>query len=181
VVGSHLTGGAKGFYNTATLLGPRGRLLGKYNKVHLFQLGREDKTFLPGRKAVVVKTALAPLGLSICYDIRFPELIRKEVLAGAKILVIPSAWPKERIDHYLSLLKARSIENLCFVLSANKVGKNALGMTYGGHSVAFDPWGRALGELGEKEGILKVSLDLDLLTQIRKSFPVFEARRDEVY
>jgi len=181
IVGSHLMGGAKGFYNTATVIGPDGRLRGKYHKVHLFQLGREDKTFLPGNKAVVVRTDLAPLGLSICYDIRFPELIRKEVLAGAQVLVIPSAWPKERIDHYLSLLKARAIENLCFVLSANKIGKNALGMTYGGHSVAYDPWGRTLGELGEKTGTLKVSLDIDLLGKIRKSFPVFEARREEVY
>src|SRR4030095_3568884 len=110
-----------------------------------------------------------------------PELIRKEVLAGAEILVIPSAWPRERIDHYLSLLKARAIENLCYVVSTNKVGKNALGMTYGGHSVAYDPWGRKLGELGAGPGILKVTLDLDLLRKIRRSFPVFQARREEVY
>ena len=181
LIGSHLTGGSKGFHNTATVLGPQGRIIGEYHKVHLFQLGREDKTFLPGKKAVVVKTDLASLGLSICYDIRFPELLRKEILSGAQILVIPSAWPKERIDHYLSLLKARAIENLCYVVSANKVGKNALKMTYGGHSVAYDPWGRNLGELGEKEGILRVTLDLELLRKTRRSFPVFEARREEVY
>jgi omega-amidase len=181
VIGSHLSGGDGGFYNTATVIAPDGRTLGRYHKVHLFQLGREDKTFLPGRRAVVVKTDLAPIGLSICYDIRFPELIRKEVLAGAEILVIPSAWPRERIDHYLSLLKARAIENLCFVLSSNKVGKNALGMTYGGHSVAYDPWGKKLGELGTKEGILRLTLEMDDLDRIRGSFPVFEARREEVY
>jgi predicted amidohydrolase len=181
LIGSHLTAGRKGFHNTATVLDPKGRTLGQYHKVHLFQLGREEKTFLPGKKAVVVKTKLAPLGLSICYDIRFPELLRKEVLSGAQILVIPSAWPKERIDHYLSLLKARAIENLCFIVSANKVGKNSLRMTYGGHSVAYDPWGKKLGEMGEKEGILRVTLDLESMVKIRRSFPVFEARREDVY
>ena len=109
------------------------------------------------------------------------ELLRKEVLAGAEMLVIPSAWPRVRIDHYLSLLKARAIENLCYVISANKVGKNALGMTYGGHSVVYDPWGRKLGELGSGPGILRVTLDLRKVQNIRRSFPVFKARREKAY
>ncbi|MFO1518746.1 MAG: nitrilase-related carbon-nitrogen hydrolase [bacterium] len=181
LIGSHLEKGRGGYYNTATVIDARGRLAARYHKVHLFQLGGENKTFLPGRKIAVAKLPWAKVGLSICYDIRFPELIRKQVLSGAEILAIPSAWPRERIDHYLSLLKARAIENLCFVVSANKVGKNAAGIVYGGHSVAYDPWGRKLGELKKKEGILKVTLDLNSLIKIRASFPVFEARREDVY
>jgi omega-amidase len=181
IVGSHLTGKEGQYYNTASVISPRGKIVGQYRKVHLFQLGGENKKFQPGNKAVVTKTPIAKLGLSICYDLRFPELLRKEVLAGAEILVIPSAWPKERIDHYRSLLKARAIENLCFVVSANKIGKNAEGVLYGGHSIAFDPWGKMLGELGSQPGILHVTLDLEVLHKTRRSFPVFEARREEVY
>ncbi len=181
LVTSHLEQDKKGFYNSAVLIGPSGKVFTRYHKVHLFQLGAEDKKFVPGKKVNVVKTPLGCLGLSICYDMRFPELTRKQALAGAEILVIPSAWPKVRIDHYLTLLKARAIENLCFVISANKVGKNAEDMLYGGHSIAYDPWGKKLGELNRKEGILQVTLDLKQLHQIRKSFPVFEARREEVY
>jgi omega-amidase len=181
VVGSHLEEDQRGYTNNASVIDPKGRIVGNYQKVHLFQMAGENRKFVPGKKIGVVNTSLARFGLSICYDIRFPELLRKEVLSGAEVLLIPSAWPKVRIDHYKSLLKARAIENLCYVVSANKIGKNASGMIYGGHSIAFDPWGRRLGELGEKQGILTVTLDLDLLKKIRRSFPVFKARREEVY
>lgn len=181
IVGSHLTRAKKGFYNTATVLNPQGKRLGQYHKVHLFQLGGEDKKFVSGNKTQVVKVKFGKLGLAICYDIRFPELIRKKILQGAEILVIPSAWPKARIEHYRTLLKARAIENLCFVVSANKVGKNAEGIEYGGHSVVLGPWGEVYGELKTKAGILEVEIDLNRVKQVRKNFPVFEARKEDVY
>lgn len=181
VIGSHLTRGKGGYYNTATVIGPQGKILAGYNKVHLFQLGGENKKFLPGKKNLVLKTKIGTLGLAICYDIRFPEFIRKEVLQGAEILLIPSGWPEERIEHYRALLKVRAIENLCFVVSANRVGKNADGLQYGGHSMVVGPWGEELGELGSQTGILQVEIDLNRVKEIRKKFPVFQARREEVY
>ncbi len=180
LIGSLLEKAKEGYYNTASVLGPSG-VLGKYRKIHLFQGGGEERKFQAGKKAVVLNTPFGKIGLAICYDIRFPELIRKEVLLGARILFIPSAWPKERIDHYLTLLKARAIENLCFVVSVNKTGKHPSGFEYGGHSVVYDPWGRTLGEMGENAGVLEVTLDLKSVDRIRKSFPVFEARREDVY
>lgn len=181
IVGSHLSRGKGGFYNTAAVMNPHGKIISNYHKVHLFQMGGERKKFLPGNKAQVVKTKIGNLGLSICYDIRFPELIRKEVLQGAELLLIPAAWPRVRIEHYRTLLRARAIENQCFVISANRIGKNADGIEYGGHSVVIDPWGIRLGELKGKAGILEVKIDLNQVKKIRKSFPVFEARREEIY
>lgn len=180
-IGSHLEKGKKGYYNTASIISPQGKIIAQYRKIHLFKMGREEKKFLAGDKISVTKTSIGRIGLAICYDIRFPEFIRKEVLKGTEILVIPSAWPRARIDHYLTLLKARAIENQCFVISANKMGKNSLGVLYGGNSVAFDPWGKNLGQLKEKEGILQVMIDLEELHQIRKKFPVLESRREKIY
>ncbi len=181
IVGSHLSRAKKGYYNTASVMSPQGKMVGQYHKVHLFQLGGENKKFISGKEVSVVKTRIGKLGLSICYDIRFPEFIRKEVLLGAQVLVIPSGWPTARIEHYRALLKVRAIENLCFVLSSNRVGKNADGVEYGGHSVALDPWGKVLGEMGYKAGVLEVEIDLKQVQEIRKKFPVFAARREEVY
>lgn len=181
VVGSHLSAAPGGFFNTASVVGPTGNKLGEYHKVHLFHLGEEHKKFVAGQYTRVVSTPIGKIGLGICYDIRFPEFVRKEVLAGAEMLIIPSAWPKLRIEHYRTLLRARAIESLCFVISANKVGKNAEGLQYGGHSVVIDPWGKILGELKTTTGILEVKIDLKQVREIRKKFPVFQARRPEIY
>lgn len=181
VVGSHLEKAKNGYYNTASIISPEGKIIAKYRKVHLFKLGGEEKKFLAGDKMSVTKTSIGTIGLAICYDIRFPELIRKKVLKGAEILIVPSAWPKVRIDHYLTLLKSRAIENQCFVVSANKIGKNPKRVVYGGNSVVFDPWGKNLGQLKEKEGVLQVTIDLNELYQIRKKFPVLKSRREKVY
>ncbi len=181
IIGSHLSKAPQGFYNTATVMDPRGEIIASYHKAHLFALGGEAKKFKAGNKSVVVSTKLGKIGLAICYDIRFPEFIRKEVLAGAELICVPSAWPLARIEHYRLLLRARAIENQCFILSSNKVGKNAEGIEYGGHSVALDPWGEVLGELKNKEGILELELDLQKVKEIRKNFPVLSARQEKIY
>ncbi len=181
VLGSCLEQEDGRFHNSAQLISPEGKITATYRKVHLFQMGDEDKKFHSGDRAVVASTDLGKLGLAICYDIRFPELLRAEILGGAQVLLIPSAWPKARIDHYLSLLKARAIENLVYVVSTNKVGKNPEGILYGGRSSVFDPWGNSLGEMDEHPGVLQVTIDLGEVEKIRGSFPVFKARREDVY
>ncbi len=181
VVGSHLTKSPRGFYNTASVISPRGKTIGEYHKVHLFKMGGEAKKFIAGSRSLVCKTKIGKLGLGICYDIRFPEFIRKEVLEGAEMLVIPSAWPRARIEHFRTLLRTRAIENQCFVISSNKVGKNTEGIEYGGHSVVIGPWGEVYGELKSKPGILELEINLNRVKEIRKSFPVLQARRVSVY
>jgi len=181
ILNSHLSRAPSGFYNTASLIGPTGNKLGEYHKTHLFQLWGEDRKFVAGDYARVLSTPIGKFGLGICYDMRFPEFVRKEVLAGAELLIFPSAWPKQRIEHYQILLRARAIENLCFVVSANKVGKNREGVIYGGHSVVIDPWGKVLGELQTKAGVLEVKIDLKQVRETRRNFPIFQARRPELY
>ncbi len=181
ILNSHLSRAPSGFYNTASLIGPTGNKLGEYHKIHLFQLGGEDRKFAAGEFTRVLSTPIGKIGLGICYDIRFPEFVRKGVLAGAELLIFPSAWPKVRIEHYRTLLRARAIENLCFVVSANKVGKNSEGVVYGGHSVVIDPWGKVLGELQTKAGVLEVKIDLKQVRETRRNFPIFQARRPELY
>ena len=181
IVGSHLSAAPRGFYNTASVMDPQGKIVASYHKAHLFALGGEAKKFIAGNKISVLQTRLGKMGLAICYDIRFPEFIRKEVLAGAELICIPSAWPLARIEHYRTLLRARAIENQCFILSSNKVGKNAEGIQYGGHSIALDPWGNVLGELKNKAGILELDLDIKRVKEVRKQFPVLSARRQKIY
>jgi Predicted amidohydrolase len=176
MVGSMLELSKKLSFNSAYLLGPRGQLLARYRKIHLFRLGEEHRKFKPGEKVVACQAPPAKVGLAICYDLRFPELFRQLSLRGAKWVIIPSAWPKARLDHFHTLLKARAIENQCFVIGANKIGHHDSGIAYGGHSAAFGPWGEKLGELSSKPGILSLSLDFSEVRRVRREYPFLKSR-----
>ncbi len=164
------------YYNSAYLIDPQGHLLARYRKIHLFRYGREQHRFEAGKKTSLIGFSWGKLGIAICYDLRFPELFRKYSKAGAKLILLPSAWPKERLPHFLALLKARAIENLCFVVGANKIGRHDSGIPYGGHSAVFGPWGEKLGELGAAKGVLSVDLRIDQVDKIRKQYPFLEGR-----
>lgn len=182
LIGSQLEAHQNRYYNTALWIGPSGEELARYRKIHLFQPLGEHKKFAAGNKIEVFEADFGKVGLAICYDLRFPEMLRKMALMGAKLFVIPAAWPKERLDHYHALLKARAIENLCFVVSVNKVGKRPNSkIQYGGGSTVFDPWGRRVGKMNSQEGVLRVGIDLKAVDEIRASFPVFESRREKLY
>jgi predicted amidohydrolase len=116
----------------------------------------------------------------ICFDLRFPEWIRKHVLAGAKIMFIPAEWPKQRIDHWQILLQARAIENQCFVVAVNRVGSDP-DNEYNGHSMVISPWGELLFHNKEDEGVYFVDLPLEDIDRIRSTIPIFSARRTELY
>lgn len=171
VVGSMLEMPRSLAYNTAFVLGPGGKLLGRYRKMNLFPLSGEDRQFRPGRSRTILKVPPGPLGLAICYDLRFPEHFRALVKGGAQWIVIPSAWPQERLDHFQSLLRARAIENQCFVVAVNKSGPEKGGMVFAGHSMVLDPWGDTLQELGARSGIARVRIDLGKTQRIRKQYP----------
>jgi predicted amidohydrolase len=161
-------------YNSAFVIDPRGTLKASYRKIHLFPLSGEHRHFSPGKKSQVITLSGCPLGLAICYDLRFPDLFRGLARQGAQVIFIPSAWPLIRLDHFRALLVARAIENQCFVVGVNKCGPERDGLVFAGHSMVLDPWGRSLGELGTRRGILTVRLDLSQVRDIRKRFPFLQ-------
>ncbi len=163
-------------YNSTYLIDPKGELINRYRKIHLFTLGQEHEKFIPGRHVRTVTFPWGKIGLAICFDLRFPELFRMHAKRGAQVVMIPSAWPKVRIDHWLTLLKARAIENQCFMIGVNKVGKDLHGLPLGGHSAIFGPWGECHGLLKSRPGILSVKLDLQEVKKVRKQYPFLKSR-----
>jgi len=141
MVGSMLEISQGRAYNSSYVLNPQGRLLRKYRKIHLFRLGEEHRKFSPGTRPALLRFPWGKMGLGICYDLRFPELFRLYSKKAAKLILLPSAWPRERLPHFLTLLQARAIENQCFVVGTNKIGHHDSGIPYGGHSAVFGPWG----------------------------------------
>lgn len=171
LVGSMLELPKRQAFNTAFVINPQGELLASYRKINLFPLAKEHILFRAGRKTTVVSTPWGKIGLAICYDLRFPEHFRKLTREGAQIILVPSAWPQERAEHFHALLKARAIENQCFVVGVNKCGPEKDGLIFGGGSVLFDPWGQPLLQLKNKTEIGTITIDLKQVKQIRKKYP----------
>jgi predicted amidohydrolase len=166
-------------YNVAFVIA-KDKMLGSYAKAHLFPLSGEDKYFTPGKKSVVISTILGKIGLLICYDLRFPEMARCLTLKGAEILVIPAAWPLERIAHWRVLLRARAIENQVFVLAANASGTQGK-IEMGGHSAIILPDGTYLAEADKPQSVLKAEIDLSDVYKVREKIPCLKSRQPEVY
>ncbi|MEN6417750.1 MAG: carbon-nitrogen family hydrolase [Clostridiaceae bacterium] len=167
-------------YNTAYVFDRAGDCLAVYDKTHLFSPMGEDKAFTKGDSLARFSLDGASCALIICYDLRFPELVRTLALPGLDILFVVSQWPDKRIAHLNVLSKARAIENQMFVALCNSCGE-AFGTRYGGHSAVIDPWGEVLAQAGEAEEILAAEADLSVLSEIRGSIPVFCDRRAELY
>ncbi len=174
-------------HNTSLLFGPDGARLGFYRKMHLFDVDipggltiRESDTIAPGERAVVVPTALGNIGLTICYDLRFPELYRILRDQGAQILAVPSAFTATTgKDHWHVLLRARAIEAQCWVLAPGQWGthdKKGKRRSYG-HSVIIDPWGTVVADKGHGEGLALATIDLERVAAVRQSIPVGDHRR----
>lgn len=167
-------------YNLATVYGPRGERLGGYDKSHLVPMMDEHLYLHAGEAAAIVDLGEAKAGLAICYDLRFPELFRTLALGGAQVMLIPAEWPAQRLHHWRTLLMARAIENQCFVLACNRVGRDASNQ-FPGHSMIIDPWGNILAEGGEGEEIVRAEIDLTQVAEIRARIPVFRDRRPGIY
>ena len=167
-------------YNTATLYDADGALRGVYRKVHLIGLMDEDRYLGAGEAAPIIELPWGSGALAICYDLRFPELFRRYALEGAGIVLLPSEWPVQRIEHWRTLLKARAIENQCFVIACNRVGADRAN-TFGGRSAVVDPRGTVLAEGGEGAELVSATLNLDLIAEVRNFMPIFRDRRPEVY
>jgi predicted amidohydrolase len=175
-------------YNTAALFDRDGRLAATYRKLHLFDVAvddgpsdRESARVTPGDRAVVASVDGIGLGLSICYDLRFPELYRALAVAGAELLAVPAVFTERTgRDHWEVLLRARAIENGAFVLAAGGCGHGGPGaIPAWGHSMVVDPWGRVIATAGAGEAIVRAELDLEMVAAARRQIPVLANRRPE--
>ncbi|KTD07121.1 carbon-nitrogen hydrolase family protein [Legionella jamestowniensis] len=160
----------------------KGLCAARYDKIHLFDVRvseqeahQESSTIERGDELVVVDTPLGRVGLSVCYDLRFPELYRQLVLRGAELFSIPSAFTAVTgAAHWETLLRARAIENLCYVIAPNQGGEHENGRQTYGHSMIIEPWGKILAEKKTGTGMVTAEIDLQRLEQLRRQFPCNE-------
>ena len=169
-----------GLYNTAFVFSRKGELLAEYDKTHLFSPMGEDAAFEKGGSLARFTLDGVRCAVIVCYDLRFPELIRTLALPGLDALFVVSQWPRQRAEHLRVLARARAIENQMFLGLCNSCGE-AFGTKYGGGSALIDPWGNVLAEAGEAEETIAADFDLAVLAEIRASIPVFRDRRPELY
>lgn len=164
----------------------QGQRVARYDKVHLFDVNvpetnevyRESDTIEAGEEPLLVETPFGKLGIAICYDLRFPEIIRKMQAQGLQILVVPSAFTAQTgAAHWEVLLRARAIENLCYVIAPNQGGFHKNGRQTFGHSMIIDPWGVVLACQKSGAGFVSADIDLEKLDKIRASFPALQHRR----
>jgi predicted amidohydrolase len=162
-----------------------GNPVARYDKIHLFDVvlrdgesHSESRLIEPGEGVVVVDTPVGRLGLSVCYDLRFPELYRLLLDRGAEVITIPSAFTAfTGRAHWASLVRARAIENLVYVVAAAQVGQHARGRSTYGHSMVVDPWGVVLSEQADGPGVVAADIDLERITELRAQLPSVEHRR----
>jgi deaminated glutathione amidase len=172
-------------FNTSLVFDPRGELAAIYRKIHLYDVeiaGRvsyqESRNVAPGAETVVTDVGGVRTGLSICYDLRFPELYRALAIAGARVLVVPAAFMLHTgRDHWEVLLRARAIENQCYVVAAAQIGDHEPRRTCFGRSMVVDPWGTVLAQAPDTVGIVTADVDLERLEAIRAELPSLANRR----
>lgn len=175
--GSVVEGAADGvLYNTSLLISPSGELARTYRKIHRFGFDKGEATLM-GAGDELVSCALSglTLGLATCYDLRFPELFRGLVDAGAEAFVVPAGWPARRRAHWTLLAQARAVENQAYVLACATAGTHA-GVEQSGHSIVVDPWGEVLAEAGTDEEVLTVDIDPAKVAKTRQQFPALKDR-----
>ncbi|MGL5840047.1 MAG: carbon-nitrogen hydrolase family protein [Sphingorhabdus sp.] len=172
--------------NRSLIINDHGMIVAAYDKIHLFDVDlatgeswRESSAYRAGTESQIVDTPLGPLGLAICYDMRFPELFARLTKAGIQALAIPSAFtvPTGKA-HWHTLLRARAIESAAFVIAAAQSGKHDDGRETYGHSLVIDPWGDVLLDMGKEEGLGFVEIDLARVQEVRRQIPVHLNRRD---
>lgn len=168
-------------FDTAVWIDAKGKIVSIYRKLHLydaFGFKESDKFHAGGDIAPPVQSGDCRFGMMICYDLRFPEMARMLTLAGANVLVAPSGWVQGelKVEHWQTMIRARALENGCFVIAPNQVGN-----VYTGHSMAVDPLGRTLADLDQQEGLALIEVDLKILNEVREKLPLVRNRRTDVY
>jgi predicted amidohydrolase len=174
--------GGRGLWNTSLVFSRDGELVATYRKIHRFGFGEGEPSLMDaGEDLVVVDVPVAgggvvPVGLSTCYDLRFPELYRRLLDRGAEVFVIPAAWPRKRVAHWTLLGQARAVEDQCVVLQCNTAGTHAR-HEMGGHSQVVDATGKVLAAAGLDEEVLSIEIDTAATPEWRRTFPVLSDRR----
>ena len=171
--------------NRSYLLSITGEIAARYDKIHMFdctlpsgKVIRESSAYRPGEAAVIAPTPWGPLGMTICYDLRFPQLYRALAQAGALFLAVPSSFQRETgVAHWHALLRARAIENLSYVFAPAMCGEHPGNRTTYGHSLIIDPWGKILAELGDEPGIALADIDVERVAKVRGMLPSIEHDR----
>jgi predicted amidohydrolase len=175
--------------NRSFLISPKGDILARYDKIHMFDVDladgesyRESRNYRPGELAILADIPWGRLGLTVCYDLRFPALYRALAEAGATLLAIPSAFTKQTGEaHWHVLIRARAIENACFVFAAAQGGKHENGRDTYGHSLIVDPWGRIIAEGGTEPGFVMAEVDPAEIAKARARIPSLQhGRRFEI-
>jgi predicted amidohydrolase len=176
-------------YNTSLLVDPRGEVTARYRKLHLFDVAipggpemRESQTVAPGDAPVLAETPFGPVGLTVCYDLRFPELYRALAFQGARILFVPSAFTAHTgKDHWEPLLRARAIENQCYVVAPAQVGRHAPKRASYGHAMILDPWGTILAQAPDRPTVIFADLDSEQLENVRRGLPALQHVRKDLF
>ena len=163
-------------YNTSLVFSPSGDLAAAYRKIHRFGFDKGEAVLMgAGTELVTVRLPATTLGLSTCYDLRFPELFRGLVDAGAETLVVSAGWPERRRSHWTLLAQARAVENQAFVVACGTAGTHA-GVPQAGHSIVVDPWGEVLARAGADEEVLTAEFDPGKVATTREQFPALKDR-----
>jgi len=176
LAGSLVEADGEHLYNTSLFFDRNGELLATYRKIHLFGYGSaETRILTPGSQVVTAKTEFGTVGISTCYDLRFPELYRAQVEQGAEFLLVVSAWPYPRLHHWIPLNQVRAIENQAYLISCNCAGINQ-GKQYLGHSMVVDPWGATVAAGNERPAVITATVDPGLVRSCRAEFPPLQDR-----
>lgn len=170
------------YYSSCIVWDNSGKAIERYNKIHLFDVDisgseayRESDNVQAGKHISIVSTPFGKIGIAICYDVRFPELFRYFALKGVDIIVLPSAFTQPTGKaHWETLLRARAIENLCYLIAPNQVGVRLSGHGTYGHSMIIGPWGEILSSLNDEPGMIVADIDLEKMDSIRERFPVLK-------
>lgn len=173
-------------YGTSLLYDSHGKVVGRYNKIHLFDVSlpgnnqryQESAVLKHGSDVVSLPSVIGRLGLTICYDVRFPELYRHLVDDGATVFTVPAAFTMDTGKaHWQTLLRARAIENLCYVIAPGQHGQHADGRTTYGNTMIIDPWGQVLAQQESGDAVVLADIETELPLRLRESFPVLHHRR----
>lgn len=176
-------------YNSSFFINPEGEIIGVHRKVHLFDIDvpdaisfKESQTLTAGNNVTVIDTELGKIGICICYDIRFPELLRLMALEGAELIIVPGAFNMTTGPaHWKPLIKVREVDNQVYVAAASPARDNKASYVAYGHSMVADPWGKVISEAGAGEEILYVTIDLSSIEKVRYELPLLKNRRTDIY
>ncbi|MGB9664363.1 MAG: carbon-nitrogen family hydrolase [Ignavibacteria bacterium] len=157
-------------FNTLFFINRSGEIISRYRKIHLFSFARENRYYNAGTEPVIVENEDLKIGLSICYDLRFPELFRFYGKSKVDLILNIANWPQTRIDHFVHLLKSRAIENQCFMIGVNRVGYGGREY-YDGRSSIFDPLGNEITLIKDEEKLIEAEIDLTQIQKVREQFP----------